>query len=56
MRLTNLALIELTEALNRGWGARDSRVGALLQQERAGIPPIAMAPEQIKLVLEKDRS
>ena len=36
MRLTNLALLELTEALNRGWGKRDSRVGMLLQQERAG--------------------
>jgi 3-hydroxyisobutyrate dehydrogenase len=54
MRLTNLALMELTEALNRGWGARDSRVGALLQQERAGIPPIAVAPDRIKAVLEKD--
>ena len=54
MRLTNLALQELTEALNRGWGARDSRVGALLQQERAGIPPIAVAPEKIKAVLDSD--
>lgn len=54
MRLTNLALMELTEALNRGWGARDSRVGSLLQQERAGIPPIAVAPDKIKAVLESD--
>jgi len=54
MRLTNLALMELTEALNRGWGARDSRVGSLLQQERAGIPPIAVPPEKIKAVLESD--
>ncbi len=54
MRLTNLALQELTEALNRGWGQRDSRVSALLQQERAGIPPIAVAPDNIKAVLEAD--
>ncbi len=54
MRLTNMALMELTEALNRGWGARDSRVGSLLQQERAGIPPIAVAPDRIKAVLEAD--
>lgn len=54
MRLTNMALMELTEALNRGWGARDSRVGSLLQQERAGIPPIAVPPEKIKAVLEAD--
>ena len=26
MRLTNLALQEMTEAMNRGWGARDTRV------------------------------
>jgi 3-hydroxyisobutyrate dehydrogenase len=54
MRLTNLALQELTEALNRGWGTRDSRVGSLLQQERAGIPPIAVAPDKIKAVLDSD--
>jgi 3-hydroxyisobutyrate dehydrogenase-like beta-hydroxyacid dehydrogenase len=54
MRLTNMALMELTEALNRGWGSRDSRVGSLLQQERAGIPPIAVSPEKIKAVLEAD--
>ncbi len=53
MRLVNLTLMELTEALNRGWGHRDSRVGALLQQERAGIEPIAVPPEKIKAVLER---
>jgi 3-hydroxyisobutyrate dehydrogenase len=37
MRLANLALEEMTEAMNRGWGARDSRVSMLLQQERAGV-------------------
>jgi 3-hydroxyisobutyrate dehydrogenase-like beta-hydroxyacid dehydrogenase len=37
MRLCNLTLAELTEALARGWGGRDSRVVMLLQQERAGI-------------------
>lgn len=37
MRLANLALEELTEAMTRGWGARDSRVGMLLQVERSGI-------------------
>jgi 3-hydroxyisobutyrate dehydrogenase len=56
MRLTTLAHQELTEALNRGWGGRDSRVGALLQQERAGIPPIAVPPEKIKAVLDADKT
>jgi 3-hydroxyisobutyrate dehydrogenase len=54
MRLVNLAHQELTEALNRGWGQRDSRVGALLQQERAGIEPIKVAPERIRAVMEQD--
>jgi 3-hydroxyisobutyrate dehydrogenase len=37
MRLANMVMEELTEAMTRGWGARDSRVGMLLQVERAGI-------------------
>jgi len=54
MRLTNLAHQELTEAMNRGWSQRDSRIGALLQQERAGIPPIAVDPAKIKAVIDAD--
>ncbi len=54
MRLTNLAHQELTEAMNRGWESRDSRVGALLQQERACIPPIAVDPAKIKAVMDAD--
>ena len=53
MRLTNMALQELTEAVNRGWGHRDSRVAALLQQERAGIEPIKVDPAKIKAVMDK---
>jgi 3-hydroxyisobutyrate dehydrogenase-like beta-hydroxyacid dehydrogenase len=52
MRLCNLALQELTEAMNRGWGGRDSRVGMLLQQERAGIQPLKVPAEAIKAVLD----
>ena len=37
MKLANLALAEMTEAINRGWGDRDSRVAMILQQERAGV-------------------
>ncbi len=55
MRLTTLAHQELTEALARGWGARDSRVGMLLQQERAGIAPIAVPPDKLKAVLAADK-
>ena len=53
MRLANLALEELTEALNRGWGSRDSRSAMLLQEERAGVR-IAVPPEKIQEVLERD--
>jgi 3-hydroxyisobutyrate dehydrogenase len=55
MRLTNLAQLELTEALNRGWGSRDSRVGMLLQQERAGVDSIAVPPDKLKAVLDADK-
>ncbi|MBV9118356.1 MAG: NAD(P)-dependent oxidoreductase [Acetobacteraceae bacterium] len=37
MRLANLVLAEMTEALNRGWGDRDSRSSMLPQAERAGV-------------------
>jgi 3-hydroxyisobutyrate dehydrogenase len=37
MKLANITLEEMTEALNRGWGERDSRVAMLLQEERAGV-------------------
>jgi 3-hydroxyisobutyrate dehydrogenase len=37
MRLANLVLAEMTEALNRGWAERDSRSIMLLQVERAGV-------------------
>ena len=55
MRLTNLAHQELTEALGRGWAQRDSRVSMLLQQERAGIDKIAIAPDKLKAVLDADK-
>ena len=54
MRLANLTLEELTEALNRGWGQRDSRVAMLLQEERAGID-VHVPPESIQEVLDSDQ-
>ena len=53
MRMCNLALAEMTEALARGWGGRDSRAVMLLQQERAGVE-IAVDPEQLRAVLASD--
>jgi 3-hydroxyisobutyrate dehydrogenase-like beta-hydroxyacid dehydrogenase len=51
MRLANITLEEITEALNRGWGERDSRVAMLLQEERADVA-IRVAEAAIRQVLE----
>jgi 3-hydroxyisobutyrate dehydrogenase-like beta-hydroxyacid dehydrogenase len=53
MRVANLALEELTEALNRGWAERDSRVAMLLQEERAGVD-IKVAENRLWEALERD--
>jgi 3-hydroxyisobutyrate dehydrogenase len=53
MRLANLTLEEMTEAFNRGWAERDSRVAMLLEEERAGID-IKVPVEKIREVLDKD--
>jgi len=50
MRMCNLALAEMTEALARGWGGRDSRAVMLLAQERAGVE-IAVDPERLRAAL-----
>ena len=47
MRMCNLAFAEMTEALSRGWGDRNSRSVMLLQQERAGIK-VAVEPERLR--------
>lgn len=52
MRLSNLALEEMTEAMNRGWGERDSRVAMLLQEERAGVK-IAVDAERLQASLKR---
>ena len=55
MKLATLALQELTEALNRGWGDRDSRSAMLLQEERAGVE--VRVPEDIlRQVLESEQA
>ena len=53
MPMANLALDELTTALNRGWGERDSRAAMLLQQERADVH-IAVDPERLRAAVERD--
>jgi 3-hydroxyisobutyrate dehydrogenase len=50
MRICDLTYAEMTEAMNRGWAARDSRVMMLLEQERAGIE-VKVDPERLKEAL-----
>jgi 3-hydroxyisobutyrate dehydrogenase len=54
MKLANVTLAELTEAINRGWGGRDSRVAMLLQEERAGVE-VRVDPEVLRQALEAER-
>jgi 3-hydroxyisobutyrate dehydrogenase len=54
MKLANITLEEMTEALNRGWAERDSRVAMLLQEERAGVE-IKVSEAAIKEVLDADK-
>ena len=53
MRLANLALQELTEAVNRGWGQRDSRVAMLLQEERSGVE-VRVPEDLLQQVLDSE--
>ncbi len=52
MRLANLTLEEMTEALNRGWDGRDSRSSMILQKERSGLS-IKVDPADIQAVLRE---
>jgi 3-hydroxyisobutyrate dehydrogenase-like beta-hydroxyacid dehydrogenase len=51
MRLANLALADLSEGLNRGWGNRDSRAIMVLQTERAGVE-IKVDPQRLTEALD----
>ena len=51
MRMANLALADLAEGLNRGWGDRDSRSMMLCQLERAGVK-IAVDPQRLTEALD----
>jgi len=55
MKMANLALQELTEALNRGWGNRDSRVAMLLQEERAGVE-VRVDEDILRQALEEEEA
>jgi 3-hydroxyisobutyrate dehydrogenase len=54
MKMATIALQELTEALNRGWAERDSRVAMLLQEERAGVE-VRVDEELLRQTLEEEQ-
>lgn len=54
MRLCNLVMEEMTEGMNRGWEAMDSRIPMKLQLERAGVS-IRCDPAAVQAVLDADR-
>jgi 3-hydroxyisobutyrate dehydrogenase len=53
MRLGNLVLEEMTEALNRGWQRRDSRSAMLLQEERSGAE-VRVPLDRIQAIVDED--
>jgi len=55
MRLANMTLEEMTEALARGWGEQDSRAYLKLQLERAGVQ-IAVDPERLQKAISAAKS
>lgn len=52
MRIGEIALAELTEAMNRGWADRDCRVAMTLQEERAGVT-VRVPAERLTDVLKE---
>jgi 3-hydroxyisobutyrate dehydrogenase len=51
MRVGRIALDELSEAMQRGWGERDCRVAMVLQEERAGVS-VRVADERLRDALK----
>ena len=52
MKIGEIALAELTEAMQRGWEERDCRVAMTLQEERAGVSARVPA-ERLRQLLEE---
>jgi 3-hydroxyisobutyrate dehydrogenase len=52
LRMGDLALAEMTEAMARGWGDRDIWAAMMLQPERAGVD-VTVEPERLREALEE---
>ncbi len=53
MRLAHMTLMEMTEAMNRGWEGRDSRVAMTLQEERSGVE-VRIDAARIDAIIDQD--
>ncbi len=51
MRVAEIAMQDMTEAIERGWGERDARVAMTLQEERAGVAARVSA-DQLRKAME----
>ncbi len=47
MRIAGIAMQEITEAMQRGWGERDARIAMTLQEERAGVS-VRVSPDRLR--------
>ena len=45
----------MTEAINRGWGGRDSRCAMLLQEERAGVA-VRVSEARIREIVDAENT
>jgi 3-hydroxyisobutyrate dehydrogenase len=52
MQFATLTLAQMTEALDRGWGDKDSRIAMLLAQEQAGVD-VRCDPDTLKDILNR---
>jgi 3-hydroxyisobutyrate dehydrogenase len=52
MQFAKLTLAQMTDALNRGWSDKDSRIAMLLAQEQAGVD-VRCDPETLKDILSR---
>ena len=52
MQFAKLTLAQMTEALDRGWGDKDSRIAMLLAQEQAGVD-VRCDPDTLKDILSR---
>lgn len=54
MRFAELAMQEMSEAMQRGWGERDARIALTLQEERAGVS-VQIAEEELRQAMAPKR-